>query len=90
MIQCLAIFATQLVYVLLLGLQSRIVNWGGKAAAMCVSTCLGVFGLLATEAIARNALWDGDWPFRLSYVLAGPCGIAGAMWLHDRWGGRDG
>lgn len=84
----LTIFAVQFIYVLLLGLQSRIVNWGGKRYAMLTSACLGTFGLLANESIARNAMMSGnDW-FRAAYILAGPLAIASAMWLHDRWGNK--
>lgn len=82
------IFLIQFIYVLLLGLQSRIVNWGGKQMAMLVSACLGTFGLLANEAIATNVIHGADWRFRCAYILAGPLAIASAMFLHDKFGSK--
>ena len=88
MTDVLKIFAVQFIYVLLLGLQSRIVNWGGKRYAMLTSACLGTFGLLANESIARNAMQSGNDVFRAAYILAGPLAIASAMALHDKWGSK--
>lgn len=81
------VFVCQMVYVFLLGMQSRHVRDGQFAWAMLTSTALGVFGLLNQVVIIRATLLENWWPLA-AYVAAGPVGICLAMWFHDRMAGR--
>lgn len=84
MYESIAVFVVQLLYVFLLGMQSRNVNNHQMVAAMATSAILGVFGLFMTSVIAKAAVAGGDYRVYVAYVVSGPCGIALAMYTHDR------
>jgi hypothetical protein len=80
----IAVFFCQLIYVFLLGLQSRNVRDGQYVSAAATSGALALFSLLNQVVIIRATLLH-DWAPLAAYILAGPCGICLAMLLHDRW-----
>lgn len=84
MLEALGVFLIQLVYVFLLGFQSRNVRDGQYTAAAMTSFLLGCCGLYLTTMIARAAITEGDRLVQIAYVIAGPVGICLAMHLHDR------
>lgn len=84
MSEAIAVFVVQLLYVFLLGMQSRNVNNNQMWAAMTTSAILGVFGLFMASVIARAAVAGGDYRVYAAYVISGPCGIALAMYTHNR------
>lgn len=84
MAEALFVFAIQVAYVFLLGLQSRNVRDSQYLAAAATSTMLGMAGLMTTTAIAKSVILGGSSVVGFAYVAGGPCGICLAMWLHDR------
>lgn len=82
---CILVFSAQLVYVLLLGLQSLNVNSNRKAWAAGTSFMLGTFGYQITATIATHR-GDALGPVWWSYVLAGPIGIVASMIVFHRGG----
>ncbi len=51
---------------------------------MITSATLGVFGLYMTSVIAKTAIVGGDYLVYAAYIASGPCGIALAMYTHER------
>lgn len=84
MIEAAVVFATQMVYVFLLGKQSCNVRDRMYVSAMVTSTLLGMAGLYMTSAIARVSVNGGGTWIYVAYIAAGPIGIVCAMGLHDR------
>ena len=82
MSEALAVFAAQLVYVLLLGLQSLNVNGRHYAMAVSTSFALGTLGFYLTAAVAEVQKAGLYGPIWWGFVLAGPVGIALAIWVH--------
>jgi hypothetical protein len=80
----LIVFGAQLVYVLLLGLQSLNVNGRHYAAAMTCSFALGTLGFFLTAAVAEVKRAGVFGPIWWGFVVAGPVGIAIAIWIHPR------
>jgi len=78
------VFVAQMIYVGLLGLQSRNVQHGNYVAAAMTSTLLGISGLTITTILARAAILEGGWPVWIAFVASGPCGICSAM-KFDSW-----
>ena len=79
------VFASQFVYVMLLGLQSLNVNGRHYALAATTSSMLGVLGFWITATIAQKphvgtAIW---W----AYLAAGPAGICASIYLHPKVAG---
>jgi ABC-type phosphate transport system permease subunit len=79
------IFLAQYFQILLLGIQSRNVQHSNIPGAVVASLMLGGLGLYMTTSIARSAVEGGTIAFYGAYLIAGPCGIASAIVLHDRF-----
>lgn len=78
------VFVAQLIYVLLLGLQSLNVNGRHYALAMASSTALGTLGFFLTASVAEVRHAGQFGPVWWGFVLAGPVGIGLAIWLHPK------
>ncbi len=80
----LTVFACQYAYILCLGFQTQNVVGKHYTAAMGNSLALGMMGLFLTSTIARQAVLGHDWKVITAFLLAGPAGIATAIWLHPK------
>lgn len=78
------VFVCQLIYIALLGLQSKNVQHSNYFGAAVVSTMLGISGLTISTIIARTAIAEGGWSVWIAYVVSGPIGIMAAI-RFDAW-----
>lgn len=85
MTEAAIVFACQFAYILTLGMQTQNVMGRHYAAAMGSSLALGMMGLFLTGTIARNAVDGTNWIAAVTYLAAGPVGIAVSMWLHPKF-----
>lgn len=87
----LTVFAAQLIYIMLLGLQSLNVNGRHYGLAMASSFALGTLGFYLTAMVAEVQRAGQFGPIWWAFVLAGPVGICIAIWLHPHlkhWYGK--
>lgn len=75
----LALFASQFILVMLLGMQSLNTNNGHHLAAFVTSLGIGGFSLVLYKALPDASISEA-----IAYLLGGPFGILAAMWLHPR------
>lgn len=78
----LKVFAAQFAMIMLLGLQSLNVNGRHYAMAAITSALLGLVGWYITATIAVvgiNGIGSSVW---WSFLVAGPCGIMTAIYVH--------
>lgn len=79
--QCLTVFISQYLFILLKGMQQINVVEGRYKQSIAISLGLGICGLLTLGIITTAIVSGGSWLVYASYLAAGPSGIVTAIWL---------
>lgn len=80
----LLVFLAQIVYVFMLGFQSRNVRDGQYLAASLTSLGIGVSSLAIQPLIVKAVIIEPQPIVIVGFLLGGPIGICLAMFAHDR------
>jgi len=80
----IVVFIAQYLFILLKGLQQINVIKERYRMSSLISLGLGVCGLLTMGIIAKSVVVGGHWSIYVGYLVAGPAGIASAIWIERK------